>query len=47
MIQGRATSYKTNQLLVPWGDDFKFQNAGTQFSHMDQLIGKFLFQEAF
>lgn len=37
-LRQRAESYRSNQLLVPWGDDFKFQNAEIQFSNMDKLI---------
>jgi hypothetical protein len=27
----RAASYRTRRLLVPFGDDFKFQDAALQF----------------
>ena len=38
MLKGRAAAYRSNHLLVPFGDDFKFKYAGTQFSNMDQLV---------
>ncbi len=38
MLEGRAAAYRTRHLLVPFGDDFKFKFASTQFSNMDQLI---------
>ncbi|KAL6080566.1 Alpha-mannosidase 2 [Balamuthia mandrillaris] len=38
MLKGRSHAYKTNNLLVPFGDDFKFRKADTQFSNMDMLI---------
>lgn len=37
-LKERAQAYRTNQLLVPWGDDFKFQNSDVQFNNMDKLI---------
>jgi hypothetical protein len=40
MMKDRSQSYRTNQLLVPWGDDFKFQNAAFQFQNMDLLMSK-------
>jgi hypothetical protein len=39
-IKQRATSYKSNYVMVPFGDDFKFQQASHQFSNMDRLISK-------
>jgi hypothetical protein len=39
----RAKAYKTTHLLVPFGDDFKFQNAEKQFTNMEMLIGNFDF----
>ena len=38
-LKSRAKSYRTNHLLIPFGDDFKFKNAEHQFSNMDKLIG--------
>jgi len=38
ICQDRAHAYRTSELLVPWGDDFKFQNADYQFRNMDMLI---------
>ena len=38
IIKSRAKAYRTRHLLVPFGDDFKFKNAGYQFGQMDQLI---------
>jgi len=37
--QGRSKAYRTRNLLVTFGDDFKFQRAEHQFSNMDSLIG--------
>ncbi len=42
ILTGRATAYRTNNLLVPWGDDFKFVDATKQFSNMDPLISTYL-----
>jgi hypothetical protein len=36
----RMRSYRSTQLLVPFGDDFKFKDARGQFQNMDQLIGR-------
>jgi len=38
IMQARAQAYRTNHLLVPFGDDFKFKNAQRQFSNMDRLM---------
>ena len=32
------TFTRTSHLLVPFGDDFKFKNAGKQFQNMDKII---------
>lgn len=37
-IRARARAYRTPHILVPFGDDFKFQFAGRQFENMDKLI---------
>ncbi|KAL0483218.1 alpha-mannosidase [Acrasis kona] len=37
-MKKRATHYRTNHLLVPFGDDFKFKDANRQFQSMDTLI---------
>jgi len=37
-LKGRAECYRSNNLLVTFGDDFKFMNAEKQFSNMEQLI---------
>ena len=37
-IEKRSLDYKTEHILVPFGDDFKFQNAQLQFEQMDYLI---------
>lgn len=37
-LRGRTGAYHTPYLMVPFGDDFKFQAAATQFNNMDQLI---------
>lgn len=35
----RAQAYgNSGVLLVPWGDDFKFQNSATQWSQMDLIV---------
>jgi len=33
-----ARSFRTHHVLVPWGDDFSFQNAAKQFDNMDKII---------
>lgn len=38
LVQNRAQAYRTPNLLVTFGDDFKFQRAEHQFSNMDLLI---------
>lgn len=37
-LRSRARSYRTSNLLVAFGDDFKFKNAEYQFSNMQRLI---------
>lgn len=37
-IKNRAKSYLSNLVMVPFGDDFKFQQASLQFNNMDKLI---------
>jgi alpha-mannosidase II len=37
-MKKRASHYRTNHILVPFGDDFKFKDANRQFGNMDQLI---------
>ena len=37
-LRSRSKAYRTSHLLVPFGDDFKFQDAGRQFRNMDQLV---------
>lgn len=39
-MRKRAAAYKTSQLLMPFGDDFKFKDAKKQFSNMDQLVNE-------
>lgn len=39
-LKNRAEAYRTPNLLVTFGDDFKFQRAEHQFSNMDLLIGE-------
>lgn len=36
----RRNAYRTNHLLVAWGDDFKFKNAAAQFSNMDRILAE-------
>lgn len=38
MARERAAWYPSQNLLVPWGDDFKFRNAARQYENMDKLI---------
>ena len=38
MARTRATVYKTNNILIPFGCDFTFQNANMMFKNMDLLI---------
>ncbi len=38
LLKSRATAYRTDNLLVPWGDDFKFVDAAKQFNNMDPLV---------
>lgn len=38
IMRGRAMAYRTQHLLVPFGDDFKFKSADRQFGNMDRLI---------
>lgn len=40
-IKNRARSTPSGHVLVPFGDDFKFKNAGYQFSNMDQVVSMF------
>lgn len=42
ILTSRATSYRTNNLLVPWGDDFKFVDAAKQFTNMDPLVSTYI-----
>ena len=37
-INARAPAYRTRHILVPFGDDFRFQRAEHQFSNMDKLV---------
>jgi hypothetical protein len=38
-MKKRAVAYQEHgNLLVAWGDDFKFQNAQLQFRNMDQIV---------
>jgi hypothetical protein len=37
-VKERAEHYKTNLLLVPFGDDFKFEKSDYQFQNMDFLM---------
>lgn len=36
-----ADSYKTNEILITMGNDFEWQDAGPEFSAMDDLIAYF------
>jgi lysosomal alpha-mannosidase len=40
ILSDRANAYRTCNLLVPFGDDFKFKRASYQFENMDQLISE-------
>ena len=37
-VKRRSAWYRHSNLLVPFGDDFMFQNSRIQFSNMDALI---------
>lgn len=39
-IRSRSRAYRTSHVLVPWGDDFKFQGYGAQrqFANMDLIV---------
>jgi alpha-mannosidase II len=39
-LKSRSEAYRTDNLLVTFGDDFKFQRAEHQFSNMDKLISE-------
>jgi hypothetical protein len=38
IIRERATCYISNQILVPMGGDFRFQNASLQFENMERIM---------
>ncbi|KAF2069784.1 hypothetical protein CYY_008891 [Polysphondylium violaceum] len=38
IIQQRSALYRHNNLLLPFGNDFRFQNATLEFTNMDKLI---------
>jgi lysosomal alpha-mannosidase len=38
LVLSRSASYKTNNILVPFGCDFQFQNALMNFKNMDKLM---------
>jgi hypothetical protein len=46
-MKRRAAHYRTNHILVPFGDDFKFKDASRQFGSMDLLIGTKINQNYF
>ena len=33
-----ATHYKTNRLMIPWGDDFFWQDAGLSYKNLEDII---------
>lgn len=35
----QAKSFKTNNIFVPMGDDFRFLNAKGYFDKLDKLVG--------
>jgi alpha-mannosidase II len=37
-IRSRAEYYRTNVVMIPWGNDFRFVKAERQYSRMDPLI---------
>jgi alpha-mannosidase II len=38
ILQERAIYYRTNNVFIPMGGDFLFQNASLQFDNMDRLV---------
>ncbi|GAM26922.1 hypothetical protein SAMD00019534_100970 [Acytostelium subglobosum LB1] len=38
IIQERVLYYRHNNMLLPFGNDFRFQNASLEFDNMDKLI---------
>lgn len=36
-----ATHFKTNRLLIPWGDDFWFSNASLTYKNLENTIEYF------
>ncbi|KAN0006982.1 hypothetical protein ACTFIU_005175 [Dictyostelium citrinum] len=38
IMQQRSQLYRHNNLLIPFGNDFRFQNASIEFENMDKLI---------
>ncbi|EAL68302.1 hypothetical protein DDB_G0278259 [Dictyostelium discoideum AX4] len=38
IMQQRSQLYRHNNLLIPFGNDFRFQNASLEFDNMDKLI---------
>ena len=36
-----ATHFKTNRLMIPWGDDFWFSNAHVTFKNLETTINYF------
>ena len=36
-----ATHFKTNRLMIPWGDDFWFSNAHLTFENLETTINYF------
>eukprot|EP00760_Papus_ankaliazontas_P032647 PhM_4_TR5922/c0_g1_i1/m.11492/K12311/MAN2B1, LAMAN; lysosomal alpha-mannosidase len=39
-IRNRAVNFRSNHVLVPWGCDFNFENAATNFQLMDSLMAE-------
>jgi hypothetical protein len=38
IAKNRAKSFKTNHLLIPFGNDFEFRNASINFGNMSQIV---------
>jgi hypothetical protein len=37
-IESRASAYRTNEILMLFGDDFRYMNAQSNYKQMDNMI---------